>query len=81
MPHHPSGTPSSNETGVPRPSLALVPKVGVPCLDVQVARQSGTIELACHTFDTKWHSQLCLASFSVDVPRLIIQVARLSEAS
>ncbi|KAL4374263.1 hypothetical protein AHAS_Ahas05G0164300 [Arachis hypogaea] len=88
MPHHLSGTPSSfgplspplenttsvsrHETGVPRPSLALVPKVGVPRLDVQVACQSGTIELACHTFDTKWHAQLCLASFSAGVPRLII---------
>ncbi|KAL4381112.1 hypothetical protein AHAS_Ahas04G0100900 [Arachis hypogaea] len=72
MPHHPSGTPSSfgplspplknttsvpcHETGVPRPSLALVPKVGVPRLDAQVACQSGIIELACHAFDTKWHA-------------------------
>ncbi|KAL4374112.1 hypothetical protein AHAS_Ahas05G0149200 [Arachis hypogaea] len=68
-PHLPSGTPEStgplisplenttsvpgHETGVSHPSFAIVPEVGVPRLDVQVARQSEKIELACNAFDTK----------------------------
>ncbi|KAL4286943.1 hypothetical protein AHAS_Ahas19G0136700 [Arachis hypogaea] len=71
MPHLPSGTPEftgplipplenttsvpCHETGMSRHSFAMVPEVGVPRLDVQVARQSEMIELACHAFDTKWH--------------------------
>ncbi|KAL4391185.1 hypothetical protein AHAS_Ahas03G0219800 [Arachis hypogaea] len=72
---------SRPETDVSRPSFAMVPDVGVPRLDVQVARQSEIIKLACHAFDTKWHTQLYFASLGVGVPRLITQVARLNGSS
>ncbi|KAL4371601.1 hypothetical protein AHAS_Ahas06G0182100 [Arachis hypogaea] len=70
-----------HETGVSRLSFAMVLEVGVPRLDVQVARQSGMIELACHAFDTKWHAQLYLASLGTGVPHLVSQVARLNGTS
>ncbi|QHO12298.1 uncharacterized protein DS421_15g505730 [Arachis hypogaea] len=36
--------------------------------------------LACHAFDTKWHAQsLLLLSLCIGMPRLVAQVARLSE--
>ncbi|KAL4391257.1 hypothetical protein AHAS_Ahas03G0227000 [Arachis hypogaea] len=84
-PHLPSGTPGftgpltpplentisvpRHETGMSRPSFAMVPDVGVPRLNVQVARQSEIIKLACHAFNTKWHTQLYLASLGAGVPR------------
>ncbi|KAL4356893.1 hypothetical protein AHAS_Ahas09G0132200 [Arachis hypogaea] len=96
-PHFPSGTPEftgpiilplENITSVPRheigvscPSIAMIPKVGVPHLDIQVACQSGMIELACHALDTKWHAQLYLASLAAGVPCLITQVAHHSGTS
>ncbi|KAL4397402.1 hypothetical protein AHAS_Ahas01G0188300 [Arachis hypogaea] len=96
-PHLPSGTPeftgplipslenttsvSRRETGESRPLFVMVPDVGVPHLDVQVARQSEIIKLVCHAFDTKWHDQLYLASLGAGVPRLVAQVARLSGTS
>ncbi|KAL4381522.1 hypothetical protein AHAS_Ahas04G0141900 [Arachis hypogaea] len=95
--HLPSGTPeftgplipplenttsvSCHDTGVSPPSFAMVPNVGMPRLDVQVARQSEIIKLACHAFDSKWHTQLYLAFLGAGVPCLITQVARLSGSS
>ncbi|KAL4397061.1 hypothetical protein AHAS_Ahas01G0154200 [Arachis hypogaea] len=70
------------------PSLALVSRVGVPRLDVQVARQSGIIELACHAIDTQvarpalfgllkcWRATPDHASGAPNVPRHVAQVAR-----
>ncbi|KAL4397401.1 hypothetical protein AHAS_Ahas01G0188200 [Arachis hypogaea] len=72
---------SRHETGVSRPLFAMVPDVGVPRLDVQVARQSKIIKLVCHAFDTWWHAQLYLASLGAGVSRLVAQVARLSGTS
>ncbi|KAL4356887.1 hypothetical protein AHAS_Ahas09G0131600 [Arachis hypogaea] len=96
-PHLPSGMPESTgplipllknttsvprfETGVSRPSIAIVLVVGMPRLDVQAAHQSEMIELACHAFNTNWHTQLYLATLSTGVPLLITQVARLSGTS
>ncbi|KAL4391284.1 hypothetical protein AHAS_Ahas03G0229700 [Arachis hypogaea] len=41
---------------VARPCICALFKFGVPCLGLQVARQSDFLELACHAFDTKWHT-------------------------
>ncbi|KAL4371340.1 hypothetical protein AHAS_Ahas06G0156000 [Arachis hypogaea] len=49
----------------------------MPRLDLQVARQSEFLGLACHAFDTKWHAQILLVMSGV--PRLVAQAARQSE--
>ncbi|KAL4315905.1 hypothetical protein AHAS_Ahas15G0231800 [Arachis hypogaea] len=41
---------------VARPYICGLFKLGMPLLDPQVARPSDFLELACHTFDTKWHA-------------------------
>ncbi|KAL4374190.1 hypothetical protein AHAS_Ahas05G0157000 [Arachis hypogaea] len=37
-------------------------KLGVPRLGLQVAHPSDGLELACHAFDTKWHTQVVVPS-------------------
>ncbi|QHO57869.1 uncharacterized protein DS421_3g85920 [Arachis hypogaea] len=72
MPSTSSGTPSlqlpsaptlDHCTNVPchvaqvaHPCICALFKLGVPRLGLQVARQSDFLELACHAFDTKWHT-------------------------
>ncbi|KAL4315707.1 hypothetical protein AHAS_Ahas15G0212000 [Arachis hypogaea] len=41
---------------VARPWICELFRLGVPCLGSQVARPSDFLELACHSFDTKWHA-------------------------
>ncbi|KAL4357009.1 hypothetical protein AHAS_Ahas09G0143800 [Arachis hypogaea] len=41
---------------VARPCICALFKLGVPRLGSQVARPSDFLELACHAFDTKWHT-------------------------
>ncbi|KAL4315514.1 hypothetical protein AHAS_Ahas15G0192700 [Arachis hypogaea] len=41
---------------VARPYNCGLFKLGMPCLVPQVARPSDFLELACHAFDTKWHT-------------------------
>ncbi|KAL4374169.1 hypothetical protein AHAS_Ahas05G0154900 [Arachis hypogaea] len=72
MPSTSSGTPSLHLPSAPSPDhctsvprhvaqvarlcICALFKFCVPRLDLQVARQSDFLELACHAFDTKWHT-------------------------